>query len=258
MIKTWVHLIQKIRLGIPKMLEQLSLNASSISGELRRRSLDHRAGFSSGFLIGLYVFLLAPLTFAQESPPQAKYKSVAPKSGERCIICDVPLSDKDITLMVRGRRVPLKNAMVDSFMNNQEKYFSELQPKSALFQENLDAPSGVAQGGIGMGWFLFGSYVLLALIFGGISGYAAVSKGLPAIPNFFIGLSLSVFGMLFVVTRPPVANKKAIPPGLVKVPVTNAPTSCPKCGGKNHPTATSCAQCRTELTPSYESEVSKA
>ncbi|MFQ5675448.1 MAG: hypothetical protein ACE5G1_06080, partial [bacterium] len=67
-------------------------------------------------------------------------------------------------------------------MNNQEKYFAELQPKSALFQENFGAPPGAAQGGISLGWFLFGSYVLLALIFSGLSGHAAVSKGLNAIP----------------------------------------------------------------------------
>ena len=93
--------------------------------------------------------------------------------------------------------------------------------------------------------------------FAAVSGFGC-SDMKYTIPNFFIGLSFSLFGMLYVLTRAPAANKEAIPPGLVKVPVTHAPTSCPKCGAKNHPTAASCAQCRTELTPSYASEVSKA
>ncbi|MCG8607943.1 zinc ribbon domain-containing protein [bacterium] len=208
------------------------------------------------FVCTTFLIVLQTTLWSQESKPD--YQSMPPKSGERCIICDVPLTDGDTVLMVRGRRVPLKAAMVDSFMNSQEKYFADLQPKSALFQENLDVPRGAVQGGISLRWFLFGSYVLLALVSAAVSGYAAVSKGLPAIHNFFIGLLLSVFGMIYVLTRPPLAKKGSIPPGMTKVPDTHAPQRCPNCGQSNHPTASLCAYCGQDLTPSYESEISRA
>lgn len=181
-----------------------------------------------------------------------------PKAGERCIICKVPLSEEDVILIVRGRRVPLKQAMVDSFLNNQEKYFAALQPKSALFHENIDVPAGVAQGGISMGWFLFGSYIFVALIFSGLSGYTAVSKGLPAIPNYFIGFFFSIFGYLYVLTRPAMAKKGEVPEGLVKVPTTYSPVPCEKCGCTNHPSARECSGCGAELEPSMQSEVERS
>lgn len=198
------------------------------------------------------------VSFAQALQSQSQYESVPPEPGERCIICGVRLTEKDVTLVIRGRRVPLKAAMVDSFMKHPEKYFAELQPKSALFQENLEAPRGVAQGGISPGWFLFGLYILVALIFGGLSGNAAVSKGLRPIRYFFVGLFLSVFGYLYVLTRPAAANKGDIPKGLVKVPTTHAPIACPKCGNPNHPSATTCLACGAKTRPTYASEISRA
>ncbi|MFQ5709750.1 MAG: hypothetical protein ACE5HO_20030 [bacterium] len=209
------------------------------------------------YLICFSLFFQTDLTWAQGSSAQTKYKRVAPKPGERCIICGVPLTEKDVTLIVRGRRVPLKHAMLDSFLNNEEKYFATLQPKSALFQENLEAPAGVAQGGITLGWFVFGLYVLGALVFAGMSGFTAVSKGLNPIPNFFIGLVFSVFGYLYVLTRPSLVNKGEIPAGLVKVLTTHTPVPCPKCGHTNHPSAVQCPSCGAALDPSMQSEVDR-
>lgn len=208
---------------------------------------------TTGFLA---LFLIAnSRSLAQE--PQTQYMSMPPKPGERCIICKMPLSEDDVALMVRGRRVPLKNAMVDSFMNNQEKYFAALQPKSVLFQENM-AAIGTAQGGISSGWFFFGSYILIALVFSGLSGYAAVSKGLPPVPHYFIGFFFSVFGYIFVLTRSALTRKGEIPEGLVKVPTTHAPVPCEKCGNTNHPSAKKCSGCGAELEPQMQSEVGRS
>ena len=195
---------------------------------------------------------------SQEAPDMATYKRVTPETGEQCIICDVELSDEDPVLIVRGRRVPLKNAMVDSFMNNQDEYFVRLQPKSALFQEELHAPAGVVLFGVRFGWFLFGAHVLVALIFSGLSGYAAVSKGLSPVPHFFIGFFFSAFGYLYVLTRPSAVQDEEIPAGLVKVPSTSAPTPCPACGSTNHPSARQCAGCGATLEPRVQSEVERA
>jgi hypothetical protein len=204
-----------------------------------------------------FCFLTLPL-WAQENLPQIPYRTVRPKPGDYCTVGNVPLdTSKDVALIVRGRRVPLHHTMVDSFMHTQEKYFSQKQPKSALFQEELSAPAGMTLGGISAGWFLFGLYVLVALVFGGMSGYTAISKGLEPIPHFFIGFFLSVFGYLYVLTRPTVAKKDDIPAGLVKVPTTNSPIPCATCGYNNHPSAKQCAGCGGKLQPLMESEVAR-
>ena len=180
------------------------------------------------------------------------------RKGERCMVCGAKLDSDDVALIVRGRRVPLDQSMVKHFMDNPEKYFNQKQPKSVLFQEELGAPEGVALGGISWGWFLFGSYVLVALLFAGLSGYVAVSKGLEPIRHFFIGFIFSVFGFLYVLTRPSRTQAGEVPAGLVKVPSTAAPVVCPHCGHTNHPSARNCSACKAKLEPLAQSEVSRA
>jgi len=194
---------------------------------------------------------------ADEDKSQATYPGVPAKPGEYCTVSGVELTENDVALIVRGRRVPLCRTQVDTFLHNQEKYFGTMQPKGALFQESLDAPESTALGGVSWGWFLFGLYVLVALIFGGMSGYAAVSKGLPPIPHFFIGFFFSALGYMYVLSRPRKVHEGEIPAGLVKVPVTSAPVPCPSCGYTNHPSAQHCAACHAELTPLVQSEVSR-
>lgn len=202
--------------------------------------------------------LLALPVWAQENAPQTSYQKVRPKLGDYCTVGNVPLDTlQDVALIVRGRRVPLHRTMVDSFMRTQEKYFSQQQPKGALFQEELSAAKGAALAGVTSGWFLFGLYVLVALVFAGLSGYTAVSKGLPPIPNFFIGFFLSALGYLYVLTRPAVARKGEIPEGLVKVPLTHTPVPCAACGYQNHPSAKQCVGCGGKLQPVLQSEVAR-
>jgi len=203
-----------------------------------------------------FFFILSAVSWADTTAPM--YPVVPAKPGESCTVCGVPLTEDDVALIVKGRRVPLNSAMVEEFLQNKEMYFANLQPKGALFQENLDSPSGTALGGISSGWFLFGLYVLVALIFGGMSGYAAVGRGLKPIPHFFIGFLFSAFGFLYVMTRPKAVKRGEIPPGLVKVPVTASPVPCEKCGHANHPSAKRCAECGADLKPRVESEVERA
>ena len=186
------------------------------------------------------------------------YSRVPAKNSESCTVCGVELTSDDAALIVRGRRIPLCQAHVETFLNNLERSFSSRQPRSALFQEDLSGPPGTAQGGISQGWFLFGLLVLSSLIFGGLSGYRALSMGLPPLAPFFVGFFLNLPGFLYVISRPAGQGHLKVPKGLVKVPETVAPAPCPACGEVNHPTARQCLACGQELHPSQRSEVTRA
>jgi hypothetical protein len=127
------------------------------------------------------------------------------------------------------------------------------QPKAALFQRE----SGTSQSDMSSGWFVFGLYVLIALIFSGLSGYTAVGKGLNPLPYFFMGFFLNVFGYLYVLTRRSAVAPGEVPAGLVKVHTTLAPVPCAKCGNTNHPAAKKCLGCGAELEPLVQSDVGR-
>ena len=105
------------------------------------------------------------------------------RPGDHCTVSGKPLGPGDVCLLVDGRRVPLKKEAVDIFLNNQEKYFSKLQPKSALFTESMGNSKSLS-----INWFIFGIYILVGLIFAALTSHTAVGKGLKPIPWFFTGL----------------------------------------------------------------------
>jgi hypothetical protein len=232
-------------------LEKIDQSLEVKMRPLRKSAIFFQAAFA------VFIFVL-PL-FAQDTAQTAgQYIRVPYQEGEICVVSGKHLVEGDVALIVRGRRVPLCITKVDTFLKYPEKYFARMQPKGALFQEEMSAPSGAALGGISSGWFLFGLYVLVALVFGGMSGYSAVSKGLKPIPHFFIGFFLSALGYLYVLTRPAIVKEGEIPAGLVKVPATAAPLPCPACGYTNHPSAKQCVGCGGKLEPMMESEVARA
>jgi len=201
---------------------------------------------SSAFLIG------------SETQPQPRYPTVAAKAGEICIVCGMPVSSGDIAIILKGRRLPVMKDMAAAVLKNPEIYFKHKQAKGALFLEDFQAPSGAVQDGVSVGWFLAGLYVLSALFFGGLSGTAAIARGLPPISSFFFGLGLSVFGYVYVLTRPSRRVSRSVSAGLVKVPVTQSPLACPQCGDTNHPAAAACAACHVSLSPQGQSDLSRA
>lgn len=199
----------------------------------------------------LIIFVLpAATTYSQYTAPELdNYPRVEVRPGDHCTVSGELLGPNDVCLLVDGRRVPLKKEAVNIFLNNQEKYFSKLQPKSALFTESM----GVAKN-LSIGWFIFGIYVLIGLLFAALTSHAAVGKGLKPIPWFFIGLFFNAFGYLAVLMKKSEAVS-AVPAGFAKVPLTSAPAVCPGCGYENHPSAKSCSGCGTALNPQDKSEI---
>jgi hypothetical protein len=205
--------------------------------------------------LALY-FLLAGLHFSSEPHAQSRYPSVAAEPGEICVVCGLPVSNGDIAILLKGRRLPVMKEMAGEILKNPEAYFKNKQAKSALFQEEFQAPAGAVQTGMSLGWFLAGLYILSALLFGGLSGVAALAKGLSPISSFFAGLGLSVFGYLYVLTRPS-RTASGVPAGFAKVPITQSPLACPQCGNTNHPAAALCSACHVSLSPEGQSDVSR-
>lgn len=194
---------------------------------------------------------------AREPESPVPHVQVPAKAGERCTVCGVVLGEDDVALIVKGRRFPLDRSMVDVFLKNPEEYFRFKQVKSALFQEEMRAPAGSAQAGIGWGWFLAGLYVLSSLLFGGLAGYVGVARGLSSITCFFAGFFLNALGLIYILMRPPLLKAGDVPPGFVKVPLTHDPVACPACGNTNHPAAARCAACGASLVPKLQSEVAR-
>src|SRR5262245_10364304 len=75
--------------------------------------------------------------------------------------------------MVLGKSPAFPSAKYEDTHSTQDTLSSFAPSKSALFNKE----AGSSRSAMSSGWFLFGLYVLIALIFSGLSGYMAVSKG---------------------------------------------------------------------------------
>ena len=206
-----------------------------------------------GFFLFIAVFL-SILAYSQEKLPShgLEYSVTEVRPGDHCIVSGKPLDPKDICLMVEGRRVPLKREALDIFLQNPEKYFAKLQPKSALFTEDMGQGKP-----LNLSWFFFGVYVLIGLLFAALTAHTAVAKGLSPIPWFFAGLLINAFGYLAVLARKSESTEE-VPEGLTKVPVTAQPVNCVKCGYENHPSAKTCPACGSAISPQATSEAERA
>jgi len=205
--------------------------------------------------LALTILLSTPL-FSFPDSLATKYDIVPSREGERCVVCGNLLSNDDIALIVKGRRVPLKREMMQEFLAHKDLYFVDMQPRGALFQEDVGSRTGTSLGGVGWGWFLFGVYILAGLIFSGVSGYTAVQRGLSPRLYFFLGFFLPILGYLIVLSRKS-ETREDLPHGLVKIPETSEPIECPACGFTNHPTARTCLGCKKSLSPTRTSEASQ-
>lgn len=206
-------------------------------------------------LLALAMFACFSHLWPQETQPDLPYPREAVIPGEVCLTCNHTISENGVALMIRGRRIALHNEHTASFAADSTRLLARLQPRGALFQERAYDATTMNEGGLG--WFLFGMYVLVALLFAGMSGYTAVTKGLNPVSHFFIGLMFSALGYLYVLTRRRAPQSESVPSGFVKVHATREPVPCGKCGYTNHPAAKKCLGCSAELQPMIASEVRK-
>jgi len=193
---------------------------------------------------------------ALERPQQDVFSDVSytiekVEPGDRCLVSGMPLNENDIVISVLGRRVPLKKQALDIFLASPDKYFAKLQPKSALFTEDMPNKKRASYK-----LFYFGIYVFLGLIFAALSAHLAVNKGLAPYPWFFAGLATNVFGyfaLLAVKSRPTNSDDS----GFVNPSPTTTPMICPHCGFENHPLAKKCSGCSTDFMSDEKSETER-
>lgn len=204
------------------------------------------------WLLALAAHLGLGLPAAAQVPEDGQVHEL---DGEHCLACDTRVEGEGVLLVHRGRRVYLHlGDCADHWNEDTDALFAALQPHGALWDEaETTAPL------LG-GWFWFGVYVLAGLVFGAASAFAAIDRGRPAAPWFFLGLALNVIAFTMILTKPRVTLVPAlegVPAGLRKVPVTHSPVLC-ECGAENHPSASSCSVCGAALSPRTEAEAERA
>ncbi len=174
-----------------------------------------------------------------------------PGQGEWCVVGDVSVHGPDIAeIRYKGRTFHVTASLVDRFASDPDRYFGELQARSALFDEQTYDEE------FGLGWLAFGLYVLVGLIFGAMSGYLALQKARKPFNWFLAGLFGNVFAFSALAFARPgqVDYPSGVPRGFGKIPSTHQPVACDRCGTPNHPAARVCIACGASMTPTVRSE----
>jgi hypothetical protein len=180
---------------------------------------------------------------------------VESRDGEDCVTCGKPIKKDGVTYMVEGQRVPVhKGPCLGALAAKPVEWLRELKPHGAF----LDATA--AKVGLSTGWMIFGSYILLGLIFSALAAHRSFSVGRDPLVWLAVGFVTNVIGyaVLLVLPRQEVHALAGVPSGLGKVAATYSPEVCPSCGAENHPSARACSGCGGTLAPRVVSEAQSA
>ncbi len=217
-------------------------------------------------LLGLTLLAFAPQPVcAQQALPETSWEADLVINGQRvrvvqhaggsaCVVCGREVHTHDPVYVIAGQRVAVHgpgSPCDAAFRASPAKFLAALQPRGAFL--------GGQPGQISFGWFLFGTYVLLGLIFAGLCGQVALNRGHAPLRWFLAGLFFNAFAYaaLLLKKRVTVNAPAGVPGGLGKIAATYAPVRC-ACGAENHPSASQCSACGTVLRPSVSSEVARA
>lgn len=201
------------------------------------------------FISLLFLITSATLLLAEPSALSVEARQaprIPVQIGDHCIVCGTPLTEEDVVLQLRGRRVPLNKNWLEEFVNNPEQYFYKLQPKGALFTEPA------RHSAMRWAWFALGLIVLVLLANGGLAASMALRRGLSPGPWFVKGVSGNIFAILQISRQAEIDPTSA--ECFTKIPSTSAPLACTTCGHENHPLADRCNGCNAALNPQRISE----
>ncbi|MFO0984239.1 MAG: hypothetical protein U1E76_21375 [Planctomycetota bacterium] len=189
-----------------------------------------------------------------EAPNNVAAAGAPARAGSRCLVCGGACGQGDVEILHCGRRVALHTALCcyDDFKRDPDAYFAAMQARGALFQEPPSPEQPMR-----FGWFAFGAYVLIGLVFGALCAYVAVGRGLRPLPWFGAGLVVNAVALAVLLTRERAdlsALPGGVPAGLRKVPRTRPPVACSACGTLNHPSAAACSNCGAAFKPLVTAE----
>lgn len=185
---------------------------------------------------------------AAEAPSAWQEIARRPGEGEECLVCRQPIEgEAAVEIRYKGRVFYVKESMLDEFRADPDGYFQRLQARSGLFDEAaMEGPP------MHRGWFVFGLYVAVGLLFGALCASLALGRGRRPLPWLVAGLLGNVVALVVLLMRTSGSDSApgtAALGALGRVTVTRAPRSCPTCGASNHPAATSCSSCGVALEP---------
>ena len=151
----------------------------------------------------------------------------------------------------KGRRFFICARCDITFAAKPTALLTALEMRSVLFDEQ-----SITEQAVSSLWLWLGIYVLVGLVCAATCGYIAIGQSRSALGWFSAGLMVNFLAVLIVICK---SNKQAVPPprGLVKLPTTHTPVTCPQCHQPNHPCATTCTACGGTLTPHTESELAR-
>lgn len=204
-------------------------------------------------LIGAVLFLacmLAPELAADTDLLRSQGLATEPvRVGDRCLVSGILLDSTGVVFVYRGRRVSLHQDAVGIFLKEPDVFFSKLQPRGALFQEDESFS-------LGLSWLFLGIWVSLGLICGAVSSHLALKRGRSAGFWFAAGLMLNIIALVTLLSRPS-DDSRTLPERLGKIHQTSDPAACPSCQAPNHQTARLCSFCGGRLEPTLESETQR-
>lgn len=220
--------------------------------------LSHRRLLAIAIVLGFQLLfglvLTASTVFAEDlnSKDQlraevAQAVSIPLMQGDRCLVGGIPIDHQSgVGMLLRGRRVTVSKMKIEEFKQNPERYFTQLQPKAALFTEATEQLKP------NMGWTIFGIVIVALVLLAGLSSAAAIRYGQDPRKWFMVGLCGNILAPLTVRGRGQAITE--MPKGYTKILRTALPVVCPNCGFDNHPTADLCGSCGSKLEPKYQSE----
>lgn len=206
--------------------------------------LRYTSSRSNIWLLTLLLLLCPHATVADHLPdPQAReFQETTVQTGDRCLICDAPLTEDDLVLQYKGRRVPLTKGYRDEFISHPEKYFWKLQSKGALFTEHESSADYTLL------YVVIG--ILCVIVNASITTSLAMTRSGSAQFWFTLGLLLPVVSILYVLSQ----NTSSTTPGIAQGATTYAPAICEHCNAAVHPNAAFCSACNMERNPLQPSE----
>lgn len=202
----------------------------------------------------LLILLLIPILCGDVSSStellrQKGLVALSTKDGERCLVSGILLDENDVAFIYRGRRVALHRDAIGVFIDAPSKYFSKLQPRGALFQED-------ETWSLGLGWLFIGVWMTLGLACGAAASHLALRRGRSPGFWFAAGVATNLVALATLLTRS-AFDTSALPLRLAKIPNTSRPIPCPECQAENHPAAKACSSCGANLSPEIESETQR-